>query len=74
MTPEEINYSLFRAAEHLLEAGKFMSNLSQEKSLKMFLEASAILEAVKPMKDKISQEKLTSVMDEIINFGSIEKC
>ena len=69
MNKEEINYSLYKAAEHLSEAAKHISFLSKDKAAEFMTEANAMLDAIVPVVDKVSDEKLNDIMNEIINFG-----
>ena len=67
MTLKQLNYSLFKSAEHLYEAGKYMMVFNKERGLKMMNEADAILAVIKPEEEKVPEEKLNSIMDEIMN-------
>lgn len=69
MNKTELNYCLFKTAEHLTEAAKHISNLSQEKATSFMLEADAILSVIVPEEEKVSEEKLDNILDEIMNFG-----
>lgn len=69
MKREKMNYSLFMAAQHLFEAGKHMSNFNQERAEVFMMEADAILSIIEPVEEKVSQEKLNDIMDEIMSFG-----
>lgn len=69
MKLKEVNYNLFKSAEHLLEAAKFMCIFDKDRADKMVVEADAILSVIDPAVEKVSQDKLSSIMDEIINFG-----
>lgn len=68
MNVKQLNYSLFKAAEHLSEAGKFLMVLDQKRGLELLQEADAILSIIKPEKEKMSTELLDSIMAEIINL------
>lgn len=72
MNLNELNYSLFKSAEHLAEAGKFMMILDKERGVNMLDEAMMILSIIKPEEDKVSEERLSEVMSEILSF-TLEK-
>lgn len=68
MTLKQLNYTLFKSAEHLAEAGKYMLAFNKERGLAMMAEADMILSIIKPEEEKVPQEKLESIMDEIMNI------
>jgi len=68
MNVKQLNYSLFKSAEHLAEAGKYMLIFNRERGLKMLEEADMILSVIKPEEEKVPQEKLESIMNEIMNI------
>ena len=68
MTLKELNYSMYKCAEHLAEAGKYMMALNRERGLKMMEDANLILSVIKPEEEKVSRDKLESIMGEIMNF------
>lgn len=63
-----VNQSLYMASLHMLEASKYMKDFNQEKSDQFLMEASAILSIVRPEVEKVSEEKLDSILGEILNF------
>lgn len=69
MKRDKMNYSLFMAAQHLLEAGKHMSYFNQDKAARFMMEADAILAVIEPVEEKVADEKLENIMDEIMSFG-----
>ena len=68
MTLKELNYSIYKSAEHLAESGKYMMALNRERGLKMMEDALLMLSVIKPEEEKVPQEKLESIMNEIMNF------
>lgn len=68
MTLKQVNYSLFKAAEHLFEAGKYMMNVKPDIGIRMMQEAETLLGIIEPEQEKVPQDKLESIMAEIMNF------
>ena len=67
----KMNKALFYAASHLREAGLHLSNVEEfgahsDTLLKM---ADDLLAVIKPEKSKITEEKMDSILDEIMDFG-----
>ena len=69
MTLSELNYSLYKTAEHLLEASRYMSNFSQERAFNLAKQADMILSVIEPQKEKMSEERLDEVLGEIMAVG-----
>lgn len=67
-----MNGSLFYAANHLIEAGKYMSNVEEFRpyAVKLVEAADVLASLIKPEPEKVSDEKMKSVLDEIMNFGA----
>ncbi len=68
MTLKQINYSLYKSAEHLVEAGKYMMVFNRERGLNMLKEADMILSVIQLEEEKVPREKLESIMNEIMNI------
>lgn len=68
MNVSQLNYGLYKAAEHLAEAGKHMMILDVNRGVALMQEAEAILSVIRPEPEKIEQAKLNSVLDEILNI------
>lgn len=70
---KKMNLALYNAAVHLMEAGKYMSNVPQEpfqqQAAKFIQMADDLAAIIKPEPEKVSDEKMKSIMDEIMNFG-----
>ena len=73
MQRRELNYNMFKCAEHLIEAGRYMMALNKERGLRMIAEGDMILAVIKPEVEKVPNEKLESIMDEIMNIGAGDK-
>lgn len=67
MTLKQLNYSLYKAAEHLAEAGKHLLILDEERGLALMQEADFLLSIIKFEEEKISQERLDEVLNEILS-------
>jgi len=68
---EEMNQSLYYASLHVLEAGKYMSNVDEFKPYanKLFLLSDQLAAIIQPEIQKISDEKVKSILDEILSKG-----
>ncbi len=71
---KKMNKALYNASFHLLEASRYLSNeeLFQEEAerlAEMAMEMSSIIEA-EP--EKVSDDKMMSVLDEILNIEDIK--
>ena len=69
MNVKQLNYSLFKAAEHMAEAGKYMMVFDTEKGLKLLEEAEMFLTIIKPEEEKVTQSRLDEVLSEILSFN-----
>ncbi len=67
MTHDQLNYSLFKAAEHLAEAGKHLLFLDEAKGLALMEEADFLLSVIEFQEEKISKERLDEVLSEILS-------
>lgn len=67
MNVKQLNYSMYKAAEHMFEAAKFLMVIDKNRALIMMKEAEVILSVIKPEPEVISQERLDSVLNEIMN-------
>lgn len=70
-TISKMNRSLYRASFHLMEAGRHMSNVEDFKSESIMLlnMANELASIIQPEQEKISEDKMNSILDEIINFS-----
>jgi len=68
MNVKQLNYGLYKAAEHLAEAGKHLMVLDVNRGVALLAEAEAILSIIKPVPEKMEEQKLNSVLDEILSI------
>lgn len=70
-TISKMNRTLYRSAFHLMEAGKHMSNVEdfRAESIMLLEMANELVSMIKPEPEKISEDKMKSILDEIINFS-----
>lgn len=71
----KMNISLYNAAMSLMEAGKFLSNVDifREESMRLFRMADEMISIIQPEPEKITEEKMNSILDEIMNFSENNK-
>ena len=62
-----MNRSLYMAAEHLTEASKHLIYFDEGLSTRYMLEADLILSILNIEEEKISQERLDEVLNEILS-------
>jgi hypothetical protein len=69
---KKMNKALFHASLHLMEAGKYLSNVEEFRDdAKRLLEmAEEMTEIMKPEPERVTDEKMLSVLDEIMNFNN----
>lgn len=67
MNLKTLNYSMYKAAAHLTEAGKHMMLIDPKRGLELLKEADVILSIIVPEEEKISEDKLNQVLDEIFS-------
>ena len=71
MNISQVNKSMFSAAQHLLEAAKYLSDTGfQQEGVNLMILADNLVNTIIPEEPKISEEKMNSIMDEIINYGN----
>ena len=73
MNVKQLNYSLCKAAEHLIEAGKHMMIFNPARGIIILQEADMILSIIKPETEKIAPDKLESIIQEIMNIKVEDK-
>jgi hypothetical protein len=73
-TLRKMNRSLYAAAFHLLEAGKHLSNVEgfRPASQELFERAKFLADIIQIDSEKISEERVNSILDEILNFNEQE--
>ena len=67
-TIKEMNKALYNAAIHLMEAGKHLSNVQEFRieATQLMKMADEYLDIIKPEPDKVPEEKMLSILDEIL--------
>lgn len=70
-TLRQVNASLFNAGQHLFEASKHLSNVPEmrEDALRLLLMAQAMISVIEPEEQKVTQDRMESILSEIIDFG-----
>lgn len=65
---KKMNKALYAAAWHLQEAGKNMSNVEEfrPEAKQFMVMAYALLGIIKPEEEKVSEDKMLSILDEIL--------
>lgn len=64
---KQFDYSLYMAAEHLTEAGKHLMILDEELGVRYIKEAEHLLSVIQPDEEKVSEERLDEVLNEILS-------
>jgi|APSaa5957512576_1039674.scaffolds.fasta_scaffold142116_2 nitrogenase molybdenum-iron protein alpha/beta subunit len=68
---ENINQSMYKASTHLIEAAKYLSDTGfKDESISLMSLADKLLDVIVPEPEKITEEKMNNIMDEIINYGN----
>jgi len=72
---KQMNKALYGAAFHLNEAGKYLTNVEDFRpdAVKLFRMAEEMIGIVKPEVSKVTEEKMFSILDEIMEFSKEEK-
>lgn len=73
MNLSTLNYSMYKAALHLSEAGKHMMSIDKKRGLELLQEADVILSIIIPGEEKVSEERLDEVLGEIFSAEIKEK-
>lgn len=68
---KQMNTALFKASYHLLEASRYLSNVEEfrPEAFKLLQMAHEMSDIIEPEVEKISDDKMKSILDEIINFS-----
>ena len=69
---KKMNNALYSASFHLLEASKYLSNIEDFRPVGQDLleKAQFLINIIKIEEDKISEEQVNSILDEILNFNN----
>lgn len=72
---KQMNHALFSGAYHLNEAAKHLSNVQEfeEEANRLFEMAFEMISIIQPEIEKVSEDKMQSILDEIINFDDEKK-
>lgn len=72
---KKMNKALYGAAFHLNEAGKLLTNVEdfRPEAFRLFQMAEEMLSIIKPEAQKVTEEKMFSILDEIMEFSKEEK-
>jgi len=67
----KMNQALYGAAFHLNEAGKYLTNFEgfRPDAVRLFDMAEEMLDIIKPEEQKVTEEKMNSILDEIMQFS-----
>lgn len=67
----QINKSIFSASQHLIEAAKYLSDTGfKDEAVKLIVLADNLVGVIVPEPEKITEERMTNIMDEIANYGN----
>lgn len=62
---------MYKASTHLIEAAKYLSDTGfKDESISLMSLADKLLDVIVPEPEKITEEKMNNIMDEIINYGN----
>lgn len=67
----QMNKALYNAALHLHEAGKYLSNVEafRLEATQLHSMADEMLSIIKPEPEKVTEDKMLSILDEILDEG-----
>ncbi len=68
LSKNERNTALFLASEHLMQAGTEVLKISPEMAAIYFKLGDGLLKEINLKDDKMSEEEVQSIMDEILNI------
>lgn len=65
---KQMNKALYMAASHIVEAGRYMSNVEEfrPEATKLMLMADELLAVIQPEPEKVSEDKMLNILDEIL--------
>lgn len=68
-TIKTMNKALYNASYHLLEAGKHLTNVQdfRPEAVRLFKLAELYVNIIQPEPEKITEQKMLSILDEILN-------
>lgn len=65
---EYLNKNFYLGALHLFEAGRYFSNIDQEYANSLFTQCKEIIESIRVVEHKVSDDELGSILDKIMAF------
>lgn len=67
---KKMNKALYAAGHHLLEASKHMSNVEEfrPEAQKLLAMSEFFVSIIKEEPEKVTEDKMLSILDEIMNF------
>jgi len=68
---KKMNRALFEASIHLMEAGKHLSNVDEfgDEARQLLMMADELASIIKEEPEKVSEDKMKSILDEIMAHG-----
>ena len=68
-TIKTMNKALYNASHHLLEAGRHLTNVEdfRPEATRLFKLAELYVNIIQPEPEKITEQKMLSILDEILN-------
>lgn len=67
-TIKQMNKALYMASFHLMEAGKYMSNVEEfrPEAVRLLAMANELSAIIQPEQEKVSEDKMLNILDEIL--------
>jgi hypothetical protein len=67
-TIKQMNKALYMASFHLMEAGKYMSNVEEfrPEAVRLLSMANELSAIIQPEQEKVSEDKMLNILDEIL--------
>lgn len=72
---KQMNKALYKASEHLVEAGRYLSNVEEfrPEAIKLLQMADMFASIIKPEPQKVSEDRMRSILDEIMSHSEETK-
>jgi hypothetical protein len=72
---KQLNKALYKASEHLLEAGRYLSNVEEfrPEAVQLLKLADSLASIIKPEPQKVSEDRMRSILDEIMGHTQESK-
>lgn len=70
-----MNKALYHASFHLMEASKHLSNEEsfREEAVQLMEMAKEMASIIQPEEEKVAEEKMLSIIDEILSIGDVKQ-